>query len=521
MSTDEMIKLSRRLPDLESYIDTPQSWEDFQDAKFLALQDGVVVQFNGALFVRDRLSAGTDLPAGGGWSVGVCPSVRSYGAVGDGVTSDSPSFAAMTAQEGLKNIPYSKDTYRQAAPNPRPVAGAVLPDPSMSWRNLTDDGKFDWERDHFTRIWDVGMRGAAIWRLADRVFVAGAAVNMAGDLDGVDAGNSWATVKSEAADYLPILAKHLVISNDGKVAYNASVRTSDNQPTHFVGIGYGANVINDKVGSGAWGGILEMQHEEGVWTCGWEIVMKNKSGDNLTLSPYYRSLGTPGGGDFGFWLIAGGDNAFGGSANAPSNSAIAINRNQSAGNAVSCWNNGIIFEAGSLSGTDGSATDTGFGRAIVMARRHALIWETPDGTGRGARILGSVTTQAKQVSIDMSDDQIVFGGISGPMLRVRHVAGGVNYIDVNNNAAAGSPKMKAAGAGDIDIQIEGLGAGGVRLNGNDGVSKVRINATGVGFFNVNPVARQSVGAAATDAATVQTLVNAIRTALINNGLLQA
>jgi hypothetical protein len=42
----------------------------------------------------------------------------------------------------------------------------------------------------------------------------------------------------------------------------------------------------------------------------------------------------------------------------------------------------------------------------------------------------------------------------------------------------------------------------------------------LGFFAVTPVARQTVGAAATDAATTQTLANNLRTALINLGLCQ-
>jgi hypothetical protein len=40
----------------------------------------------------------------------------------------------------------------------------------------------------------------------------------------------------------------------------------------------------------------------------------------------------------------------------------------------------------------------------------------------------------------------------------------------------------------------------------------------IGFFNATPVVRQTVSAAATDAATTQTVVNDIRTALVNLGL---
>jgi hypothetical protein len=51
---------------------------------------------------------------------------------------------------------------------------------------------------------------------------------------------------------------------------------------------------------------------------------------------------------------------------------------------------------------------------------------------------------------------------------------------------------------------------------------MRIDTSGtaalLGFFGQAAVVRQTVPVAATDAATVQTLVNALRTALVNLGL---
>lgn len=48
--------------------------------------------------------------------------------------------------------------------------------------------------------------------------------------------------------------------------------------------------------------------------------------------------------------------------------------------------------------------------------------------------------------------------------------------------------------------------------------QIGVNNTGIGFFNATPVAKQSLTAAATDAATTQALANSLRTALINLGL---
>ena len=74
----------------------------------------------------------------------------------------------------------------------------------------------------------------------------------------------------------------------------------------------------------------------------------------------------------------------------------------------------------------------------------------------------------------------------------------------------------------------GSETGGVQLVGRDSAGAfatlLRADYSGttarIGAFGVTPVARQSVGAAATDAATTQTLANNLRTALINLGFCQ-
>ena len=58
----------------------------------------------------------------------------------------------------------------------------------------------------------------------------------------------------------------------------------------------------------------------------------------------------------------------------------------------------------------------------------------------------------------------------------------------------------------------------VGYNGPDGTT-VGLNATTpVSFYGAAPIVRPAVAAAATDAATTQTLANSLRTALINLGL---
>ena len=92
----------------------------------------------------------------------------------------------------------------------------------------------------------------------------------------------------------------------------------------------------------------------------------------------------------------------------------------------------------------------------------------------------------------------------------------------NAGTGAGSFQIRFDHATDETIFDDGLqGQGG-------GVQSMRIARTtgrvrfvgGVGFNNVTPIARRTVAAAATDAATTQALVNELRTLLIDLGLAQ-
>lgn len=73
-----------------------------------------------------------------------------------------------------------------------------------------------------------------------------------------------------------------------------------------------------------------------------------------------------------------------------------------------------------------------------------------------------------------------------------------------------------------DAHTYAYGINDLRLCGDSSTTqfKVAVNSVGVAFNAVSPVAKQTIGAAATDLASVITLANNIRTALINNGLCQ-
>lgn len=73
-------------------------------------------------------------------------------------------------------------------------------------------------------------------------------------------------------------------------------------------------------------------------------------------------------------------------------------------------------------------------------------------------------------------------------------------------------------AGQVRVTNGSTGYGGIKCGTGASTVILETNATGIGAFAATPVAQQSVGAAATDAATTQTLANNLRTALVNFGL---
>jgi hypothetical protein len=121
---------------------------------------------------------------------------------------------------------------------------------------------------------------------------------------------------------------------------------------------------------------------------------------------------------------------------------------------------------------------------------------------------------------------LLIGGAAGAeVLRVSSSVGsGSNAVQVVNAAAGSNPMLTARGADtNSSLQLRGKGTGGAILLDGGSVKKIEVNSTGVGFFAATPVAKQTVSAAlvtdgtATNAA-MATAINALRTALLNYGL---
>jgi hypothetical protein len=93
-----------------------------------------------------------------------------------------------------------------------------------------------------------------------------------------------------------------------------------------------------------------------------------------------------------------------------------------------------------------------------------------------------------------------------------------NRMQVTNRGTSGTCAWSFGGvSSDNSTGIFSLGASDMSLAAG-AAERVRLNSTGLSFNGATPAARPALPAAATDLASVITLTNAIRTALINYGL---
>jgi hypothetical protein len=150
----------------------------------------------------------------------------------------------------------------------------------------------------------------------------------------------------------------------------------------------------------------------------------------------------------------------------------------------------------------------------------------------GAATGGGVTLSANgETNINMTiaargtGVMLLNGPASSEVLRLGATAGaGSNAIQISAGAAGSDPVILARG-GDTNrgVIVRGKGTGGGSLQDGASAKKLEWNTTGVGFFAATPVAKQTVSAAlATDgsatSADMATAINALRTALLNYGL---
>ena len=388
-----------------------------------------------------------------------------FGAVGDGVADDRPAFAAANAVGGHLHIPVPPVRYNLSAPlSLNRVSVSV--DGNGRWAQLTDSGQLSWtdEMGGWQINGVINTRPATIHRLSDRVFVGGAADQLAGDSTNADGGTSWWTDRANCMAYLAHNGTLLTIAQHAPYAGVFLARGSDVNGQNPIGLG--VSVVNDIAGKHAWGGIVEAQHESGITTYCWEYGVKNKfPSENIAPHPYAQSAGV-----FALWFAGGGDGNQGGVATQPASAGLYFLKNLQSGLPANRggWKRGIVFGSEALDGTDGSAASTGVGVAISMARRHAIDWMAPSQGSRGveapgARITSLVTTADRASQINFTNGHIAFADLDGKVaFSVTTEIGGDDYLAVrpNNTMAV----LAAEGPStDVDIMLVPKGGGRLRI----------------------------------------------------------
>lgn len=395
----------------------------------------------------EAVSGSTAIGAMGGWDAVAPRTPFHHGAVGDGSNDDRPAFAEMNTAGGPCYLPKPPTSYNVATAIALDNV-SVECDPTATWAQLTDSGNITWYGGKVTND------GAHIHRMADRVFVGGAAYQWAGNTLSTDNGSSSVGTAISGPAYLGVNGQVVVVQTS-QYGFTSLVRGSELSGTGIIGSGSG--LINDKAGGQAWGYIAELQHEAGAFSSnGLEVAAKNK-GTDYTYSPYAASYGV-----FGVRVVASGDDAFGGPASAASTVGLLVIRHYTG---LHAWNAGLLFGADAITGTDGSIGSTGTGVAIGMARRHVIKWFTPDN-GTGATLLSSVTDNDYRVIGNFIDNGFTLSdGVTGKQfLRAAHLTNGVNYLSITNAATGNAPTLAVLGDDtNANLNLTPLGTGVVNV----------------------------------------------------------
>lgn len=378
-----------------------------------------------------------------------------YGAKGDGVADDRPAFVALDTT-GEVFIPQPPVKYTFSSPLNLSQC-AVSVDPGMSWDQLTDNGKLTFYGGRKSAVSETFK--AKIHRFSDRVFVGGSSYQYAGNGLGSDAGTSWMSDKDTAPAYLANNASLLSINGgatpgdgtDGNQPYaivgavktSLSGHTSDGQDS----IAFGAAVVADAIGKGAWAFIAELQRENnGSQVFGLEVAAKNKA-DNRTMSPNGQTPGV-----FGIWLAGGGDDSFGGAATAPSTAGVVFVKNSQT------WNTGIVFQRDALTN----------GRAIALSSEgvggaHRFDWY--NASGNQVFTISSDADAAAGWHLRHTNNGLGILRGSAAMFTASGPDGAVNGIRATGSIAGQAVLFEAVGADtDVNLTLRGKGAGRVVMN---------------------------------------------------------
>ena len=156
---------------------------------------------------------------------------------------------------------------------------------------------------------------------------------------------------------------------------------------------------------------------------------------------------------------------------------------------------GLVIGATSLTGTNGTAADTGYGSAIAMARNQGIEWHTPEtpaggvGSAIGLFIRSTVAAAANGTRIEAQDSGVVISNASGQLLfAVQTNAAPVSTLNVQAGSGAGAPGLYVAQAsgGSGNLGLFPAAGGELQIQSPVGNAGGAMPSTaGGGFLHIN------------------------------------
>lgn len=300
--------------------------------------------------------------------------------------------------------------------------------------------------------------GAKIARIVDRLFVGGAATQLAGT-EQPDTGTSWMGDNSQGPAYLLTNATLAVYPETCRYGIVAAANTSLSAGAGSA-IALGAIIVNSGSLPG-WGAIIEAQHTSTTdLTFGLELAIKNASGINTIINAVNT---VPPNATIGILMAGGGDDVLGPLATNPSSAGIVFSTGNTKG-----WNAGIVFRAGALPTNE----------AISFAKDNAMNWyESTSGT-----IAGFITcnnpTAAQKMGITIQSNGVNFtnGSNASAFFVATETPNSVNRLQVSCTDTGVAPALQSGGSDtDIDISFIPKGAGLLRFGTFTGSGDVACN----------------------------------------------
>lgn len=305
-------------------------------------------------------------------------------------------------------------------------------------------------------------------RMAGRLFVYDG-VAFTGNFTGTQSG--FVATSSVGANWASRDSAFFAASKRGLMAvtgFTSNENMPTGAPTETIGVA--GFVIGKQASKSVWGLYSDVQYEAGTSGWGVEFAVKNKSGVDLTATPYFFVSGA-----CGIWLPAGGDSSYGGAPTNPNNFAIGVGANSST------WNKGLIFFATGLT-RDGS----GYATAIELAEKHRIVWRT-SGNNTGFDLRSEVTGASANIAQVVTDNTITYYGTGvAPIFAIAHNSSGINYLRINNASNTNLPSIVAAGGDtDIGIQLRTKGTQAIRFQSQNSGTADEFRVGGINSSPVN------------------------------------